>query len=39
MRVFERLGAQECNILTILLINDSMPLTMNLSDNEFYIDF
>lgn len=38
MRALERLGAQECNIVTILLIGDFMPLTIYLSDNELYID-
>ena len=34
-----RLGAQDCDILTILLIGDVNPLTIYLSDNELYIDF
>lgn len=38
MRALERLGTQECNILTILLIGDFKPLTIYLSDNELYID-
>lgn len=39
MRISERLGAQECDIFTALLIGDVIPLTIYLSDNELYIDF
>lgn len=33
------LGAQQCNVLTILLIHDFMPLTVHFSHTELYIDF
>lgn len=35
----ERLGAQECDILAVLLIDGLIPLTIYLSDHELYIDF